>query len=382
MRSGLLFLLLLVAFGLGTAAAEAPPAASPERRQEYRLGFMAPLSGEVANWGLDMQHAVRLALEDLGGENPAEDALIKFVFEDVKCSGKEAATAASKLINVDKVQAIIDAGCSSEVLGAAPVVERNKVILLSSCAESQDVTHAGDFVFRLSPSAAAGGRDAAEWMFEDSVRAAALLSENTDYALSFGKVLKGRLEDLGIKILVDETFNSDLNDFRTLLSRIRQKLPDALFVNPQSGSRAGLIVRQIKELRWGIPIYGNYSFSSLDAQTAAGGLSELEGVKFVDYPVVTTDDGVRFIKRFEKSFRKPQSDFGITATYDAVRLLADAIRRVGYNGSAIRDYFYKMPPYQGAAFSYAFDSWGDVLGVSYVRKTVARGEIVVFAAAN
>jgi branched-chain amino acid transport system substrate-binding protein len=352
---------------------------SPGARAEepLKLGFLAPLSGEAAAFGIDRRNAVELALEDIRAGNLLPGRTISVVYEDGRCSGKDSATAASKLVNVDKVQAIIAGGCSGEVLGAAPVTERAKVILLASAAESTDITRAGDYVFRICVNAHTGAQDVADWIRADGLRDVAAISENSDYALNFRKVFAARLNEFGISLAADAAYNPNETDFRVMLGRLRAGKPQALFINPQTGNKAGLIVKQLREFKWSVPIYGNYSFGLLDAPAAAGGLAVLEGVKFVDYPMLTKPRGLELVKRFQQHYGTPQTDFNVAATYDAAMMLVSAIKAVGYDGTAIRDYLYQLPAYDGTASTFRFDENGDAQGIYYAKKIVRGGQIAV-----
>ena len=79
------------------------------------IGFMGPLSGDAASYGLSIQKGVELAKKDMALPNVA------VVYEDSKCECKEAATAIHKLIALHNVQAIIGEVCSGATLAAAPI---------------------------------------------------------------------------------------------------------------------------------------------------------------------------------------------------------------------------------------------------------------------
>lgn len=341
------------------------------------LGFIAPLTGEAANFGSDGRRAVEMAVEDIHSSNMLPGKKLAVVYEDGHCSGKESSIAASKLVRVDHVQAIIHAGCSSEALGAAQVVEHAKVILIASASESADLTYSGDYVFRISPNVRMGGTDLADWTREDGIRTIALLSENSDYAISLRDIVASRLKEHGISIIEDVTYDPGLNDFRTILMKLRARMPGAIFVNPQTGLKGGLIIKQLRELNWSLPIYGNYAFNLLDTANAAGGFAVLEGIKFIDYPVVNSPRGEELLKRFQSRFGPAQSDYNVAATYDALLMLASAIKEKGYNASAIRDYWYALPQFEGAAFTYKFDQYGDAQGVHYSRKIIKDAKVTV-----
>ena len=71
---------------------------------------------------------------------------IEFVKEDGGCNPKDATSATTKLIEIDKVVAIIGGFCSGETLAAAPIAERNRVILFSPTSSNPKITEAGDFI--------------------------------------------------------------------------------------------------------------------------------------------------------------------------------------------------------------------------------------------
>ena len=346
-----------------------------EERRELRLGFIGPLSGDIAAYGQDERNAVQLALEDLETRKSLPGYKLSVIFEDGRCNGKDASVAAQKLINIDKVRIILGGCCSGETLAAAPIAERAKVILLSVFSSSADITKAGEFVFRMAPSDADGARKAAGLILGDGFRRAALITENTDYAAGVRGLFVSAVKSGGVEIVADETYNPNQSDFRSILLRIKQRDPEVLFLNPQGGISGGLLVRQVKELGWAVPLYGTFALSSDDAARAAGGRTQLNGIKFVDAPAVMSAAGRAFIERFKKRFPAPQSEFEVLLRYDSVFLIADAIRRVGMDTEKIRDYLYGIRDYQGLEYAFHFDRNGDVVGIPYVVKEVRDGEV-------
>ncbi len=100
----------------------------PAEKGPIKIGFISALTGGAAAYGETEKNVVELALKEINDSGELNRKL-EAVYEDGKCDGKEAVTAAQKLINIDKVKIILGGGCSSETLGAAPLAEANKVIL-------------------------------------------------------------------------------------------------------------------------------------------------------------------------------------------------------------------------------------------------------------
>ncbi|MDI6721115.1 MAG: ABC transporter substrate-binding protein, partial [Candidatus Aenigmarchaeota archaeon] len=94
--------------------------------QTVKIGFIAPLTGDAAVYGLPLKNMVELATEEINSQGGIDGKKVEIIYEDGKCNGKDAATAMQKLVSVDKVRVIFGGFCSSESLGAEPIATQNK----------------------------------------------------------------------------------------------------------------------------------------------------------------------------------------------------------------------------------------------------------------
>lgn len=335
--------------------------------ETIELGFIGPLTGDVASYGMTERHATELAIEEINARGGIRGKHVRVIYEDGACSGKEAAIAAEKLLNVDRVNIILGGGCSGETLGAAQVTEKHNAILFSAFSSSPDITTAGDYVFRNAPSDAQGGEDLARLIIDDGHMHVAILSEQTDFAHALRAVFRQHFERLGGEIVADETYGTDVKDYRTHLLKIREVAPDALILNPQSGISGGLAARQARELGIGVPLYGNMGFGSADAKATGG--SALTGLKYIDAPGLSdaNPQAQAFIGKFRELYGEPANEYEAAARYDSVHILADALEACGEETSCIRDYLYSLQ-YNGTIGMYSFDRNGDVQGIRYRMK--------------
>ena len=120
---------------------------NPVPRADITIGFVADLTGPIAQYGNWAKNGVDLAASKINADSIAAPHL-RIVTEDARSDPKAAASAAEKLISVDKVQVIVIATASSAVMAVAPVCNRNHVVIFSPTASSGNITEAGDFVFR------------------------------------------------------------------------------------------------------------------------------------------------------------------------------------------------------------------------------------------
>ncbi len=350
----------------------------PVSTEPIKIGFVAPLTGPAAAYGEVEKNAVIMALEKINGSGETKRN-VEVIYEDGKCNGQDAATAAQKLINVDKVKIILGGLCSSETLAIAPISESNKVILFSAFSSSPAITNAGDYVFRNSPSDLDFGKADAQFIIKKGVKNIAIISENADYSQGVRTVMKNAFQNNGVNVIADEVFNSDVKDFRTQLTKIKSLKPEAIYINPgTSPDVAGIIPKEMKELGMtNTKIFGNYVLGDKVALKIGG--SAMNGIIFSDYTDLALSNQA-IIDQYKTEFQKdPANNYPLMARYDSVFIITDAIRSCGTDDSScIKNYLYKMKSFSGALGTYRFDSNGDLLNKELaVHKIIQNGVAVL-----
>lgn len=356
---GIIIVIVVVAVGYSLAT-KAPKETGP-----IKIGFIAPLTGDAATYGIDEKNATVLAVEEINDAGGIKGRKLEIVYEDGKCSGKDAVTAAQKLINIDGVKIILGGACSGETLSVAPIAEQNKIILFSAFSSSPDITKAGDYIFRNSPSDLDVAKGYSQFIVNKAgYKNIAILSENTDYADGVRKVFSEEIDRLGGKIVADEIFKQGERDFRTNIARVKTLNPEAIFINPQSGVTGGLVLKQIKDLGVSVPVFSVFVFGGKDALEAAGSASE--GLIYFDVVgLMTTEKGKSFADKFTARFGKiGGNDYDTGARYDSVYIISDALKKCSSEDTdCIKNYLYSIDWYDGVIGRYKFDSNGDVFGI-------------------
>ena len=370
---GVIVVVAIVAIGYLVPKAPSEPVST----EPIKIGFIGPLSGDAAIYGESMRDAVRLAVEEINNAGGIKGRPLIVIYEDGKCSGKHAASAAQKLINIDKVKIIIGGICSSETLGAAPIAEAAKVILFSPGSGSPDITNAGDYIFRNFPSDASAGRKMAELAIDRNLKNIALLVETTDYAQALKRVFTNRFSELGGKIVADESFTSEATDMRTQITKIKAQNPDAIYFVPQTPARAIIAIRQFKELGLNVQILSNEMINSEAALKELGVL--VEGVFFAE---PAFDETRPLSKAYLDKHKAKYGTLGeglppvyLATTYDAVYILKEMIEKYGEDTSKIKSGLYGIKNRQGAAGSLTIDQNGDPV-FEYVVKVIKGGKAV------
>ncbi len=329
-----------------------------------KIGAIGALSGDAADYGELVQKVSTVRVAEINAEGGINGRMIKMIWEDGKCNAADASRAAQKLVNVDKVSVILGGTCSGETLGAAPITEKKKVVLLSAISSSPEVTDAGDFVFRTYPSDSSQGKVLAEYANEKGLKKIGVLTEQTDYSVALTEVFRENF----LGELIEETFLPTEADLRTRITKLKNSDLDAVFLNTNSANKISILLKQMIEQNWKIPIIGNEMILS-DNKVIAEYKDFLKATDAIGANFITEADMEvfqDFVSRFEAVYNEPPKFFNYAATtLDAVDILVDVLRDVDdpTDTIAIRDALYAIQNHKGFSGTIAFDKNGDVKGV-------------------
>lgn len=334
-----------------------------------KIGLIAPLTGDVAGLGADVRHGAEMAIEKINAAGGVNGKKLELVAEDGRCTGADAASAAQKLVNVDHVFAIVGGLCSGETLAAAPIAEEGKIVLLSPTSSSPDVTEAGDYVFRNYPSDALKTVAMAKYFAAEGIKTMAIISENTDFSQGFRASLKKDLPQGSI--VFDEVVDQSTKDFRSLMTRLKDKKFDIFFPNGNSDAVIGPMMQQLREA--GITADAIVHDAG-DSATMAKNVPEVEGLYVINVASETKD--ADFNKQFVEKYgdAKYAIAFGGYA-FDSINIIAQGIKEGAADSTALKKWMYKLPSYTGVIGTFHFDEKGDAVGIPYVLKQYQEGEI-------
>ncbi|MFA4931028.1 MAG: penicillin-binding protein activator [Patescibacteria group bacterium] len=342
---------------------------------EIKIGFIGPLSGDMESYGLPIKNSVEMAVNDINDAGGIRKKDIKMFYEDGKCEEDSAREAARKLVYEDKVNAIIGGVCSGETLAAAEITEPAGVVLITPSSSSPVVTLAGDYVFRNTTSDADLEKAMASHISKN-YQTIAVISENTEYAQHLHDVFVDEYENNGGAIVVDETFYSYTTDFSDIINEIKKSSAEAVFINPQSETAGGNIIKLASTSKLNLPLFGTNVVAGATALSIAGPTAD--GVVVIDNPPLDKSNPTAqdFLKRYQQLYGTPTFEFYLGAAYDDVSLLAQAIEEIGLQGENIKNYFYKLKNYSGVIGDYRFDSNGDLVWIQYSLKEIKGGSVV------
>ncbi len=339
-----------------------------------RIGYIGPLTGDAVSYGSDTLNGVRIAVDAMNAAGGIHGKNVELIAEDGHCNGADATSAAQKLVNVDKVVAIIGGQCSSETLAIAPVIEAAKVVLISPISSSPDVTKAGDYVFRVYPSDALKGKVFAGYFTKNNVKRVAILSENTDFCQGIRTSVSAGLPS-GTSMVFDEQVDPGTKDFRTLMTRLKSTTFDVFIANGQSDAVVAEMAKQMRALGMKQQILGT---DTADSATLGEIAKEaVEGLKPLSVPALdeSNTEASDFAKMFRERYDEPKATMFFAAlAHDAAQVLMQTIGEVG-TGEALQKALGQVKDFKGIAGTFSFDENGDVVGIPLAFKVFHDGKL-------
>ncbi|VVC04561.1 Periplasmic binding protein [Candidatus Burarchaeum australiense] len=338
------------------------------------IGFIGPLTGDAVSIGESTKASVELAVADVNSAGGINGRELKVIYEDGTCGAEGASKAGNKLINIDKVPVIIGGSCSSETLAVAPLAEAAKVVLFSDCSSNPGVRDAGDYVFRDYPSDDYQGKFAGEFAYKDlGSRKVAIVSCLSEWCMGMRDKFKEEYTALGGQVVADESFEVASSDLRTQLTKAKEAKPDLLyFVAYTPATIPGL--KQAKELGLAVTIMGGDVWDDPQIYNETGQASE--GIYFTKGYAPLTD---AYKAAMTAKLGKEQITICAPQAYDAVHIVADVMKKVGTDPTAIKNELYNVQGYQGVSGPISFDEKGDLKDAAMQVMVVSGGKAVPYA---
>lgn len=244
------------------AAGLTVPTAQAQQPKEVKVGLIVPLSGLYARPGAVMRMGAEMAIDRInaeGGIKALGGAKMKLVVLDSGDSTEKAKNAAQRMIaeETDMVAAT-GAYLSSFTLAVTEVTERAKLPMLT-LSYSDLITQRGfKYIFQTSASSASQAEQSLPVILATAKSAGAdpktvaIVTDNTAASVSSVKPMRERLlKELGLQLVVDETFTPPLADATPLVQKIRAARPDLLFFLPTVISDAKLVLEKMNEFGMG-----------------------------------------------------------------------------------------------------------------------------------
>jgi len=308
--------------------------------EPMRVGAIEALSGPNAGYGVAIRAGLELARDEINAAGGVLDGRpIALLIEDSTGEKDRALDAARKLIERDKVVALLGPTLSTEMFAVGPFADAHHIPTLGTSTTASGITAIGPYIFRTALPESDVIPVTMKWAREHGARRLALIYAADDtFSRSGAEVMRAAAEALGIEVVAVESFGGRDADISAQLGRIGASKPDAIGVSALVEPLAAVLV-QARQLGLGANILfiGGNGANSPKLVPIAGAAAEglIVGSPWFIGDMDTANR--RFVAAYRERVGSDPDQFAAQA-YDGMHILAAAIRRAGAaDGEQIRE---------------------------------------------
>lgn len=354
-------------------------AGSAWAQDTVKIGLIEPLTGSVAYNGTTAVDGVKLALDEINAKGGVLGKKIDVVIEDGQCKPANTVNAAEKLIQRDKVVALIGAFCSSATLAIMPLAKSNKLPLITGVSSAASLTEKGNpWFFRATETDALLAKSFAKILHNDlKLKKVAYIGVNDDFGRGSVEEFEKQMTALGATTVMKEYFEHGTSDFYTLLTKLKASGADGVFVSAESQDGATL-VKQKAELGLKLKVFGVGSWATADFIKLAGPAAQGIYAAVPYASTMKTPKNQEFVKAYEARYKVAPGKYS-AAGYNSLHILVDAIARAkSTDADKVREALHKTN-YEGPNGHFQFDDKGQATGFTVVLVQLRDGVPVVVA---
>lgn len=292
-----------------------------------RIGALAPLTGEASGYGASTRNGYELAVAEWNARGGVLGRPLELALQDDQGSPAGGLAAVHRLVEQDRVAALLGATLSRVSYVAAPVAQSAGLPMVTPTSSDPGLTAVGDHIYRVCCTDRAQGEAAAAFAFRDlrARRAACIYDRGSVYPAGLAQAFKARFTGLGGQVVAFLDHPSGTLSTAAQITRLVQSRPEVLYL-PDYWAEAGVVARAARAQGFKGILMGGDGWD-VPQLAGAGGLETgyftCNFAPDEDRPVVQA-----FARKYRERYRA-EPDACAALAYDAACILFDAIRRAG-----------------------------------------------------
>jgi branched-chain amino acid transport system substrate-binding protein len=317
-----------------------------------------------AEHGIPAQRGVQMAVDEFNAAGGLNGQQVKVIFEDEKDSPTAAVNAVKKLIDMDKVVALVGPMTSGATLASYKIADEAKVVFITPTATSPKVSGASPYLFRGCSRIDTQAKALTDYVAKTyKPKTVAIFYSNEPYGKGCATVFGAEFEKLGIKKVAEESFNRGDRDFKAQLTKIKVANPDILFIpgyTPETAPAAA----QARQLGLNQRIIGVYGDMDLEYAKLAGKAAEghlIAGEYDEDYD---TPKNKKFRENYYKqaeAAKEPVNIMFAALLYDSASLVLEGMKKNEPTSEGIKKFLKEVKDFDGVTGKLSFNETNDVV---------------------
>jgi branched-chain amino acid transport system substrate-binding protein len=342
----------LMVAGFGALALTSGPAFA---QGEIKLGAVLSVTGPASFLGDPEKRTLEMEVEALNAKGGLLGRKIRLIVYDDAGDANAARTFATRLLEEDKVTAMVGGSTTGTTLAMVPAFEDAQVPFISLAGAIQIIQPVRKWVFKTPHT----DTMACEKIFEDMKKRGTTKIGMISGTDGFGKSMRdqcvGVAAKYGIEILHEESYGPRDTDMTPQLTNIKNKSGLQAVINPGFGQGPAIVTRNYRQLGITVPLYQSHGVASKQFIDLAGPAAE--GVRLPAAALLVADKlpdsdvqkkvVVQYTADYTKKTGQPVSTFGGHA-FDGFHIWKEAVERAKTDNPAkVRDEIEKTKGYVG-----------------------------------
>ena len=298
-----------------------------------KIGEIATITGEAAAYGIAEVYGIQIAIEEINAAGGVLGKQLDVTMYDCRTRQEDMVVAARRLVEQDKVVAVIGPSYSGLAIAASPVFNRAQVAHIGTLPTNPAVTvdengKTRPYNFRICFLDPYQGSILATLAANElNLKKAAILHDVADeYSQGLREFFKDTFAKYGGQVVAEEGCRGEDVDFRSQLTNIKNSGADVI-VFPFLGRALPLAVKQARELGIDQAIIGGDGYGDFMWEVAGDALRDTYWVNHVDR---YDPDLIPFFDKYEELTGTECKEFmNAVLAYDCMFWLKDAIERAG-----------------------------------------------------
>lgn len=322
-----------------TTAAAADPCASDAfgcakipAGQTIKIGMGAPMTGDNAQFGIDISQGAKIAVADAG---ELEGFKFELVAEDDGGTPEGGAAVANKLVADPNVVAVAGHIFSGATASAMPIYEKVGIPMMSASATNPDLTKGGSKVFnRVAFTDSAQGKFAADYIFNVlGKKNIAVMHDGQAYGKGLADVVAARFKEIGGTVVDQVAITPAETDYTAPLSSVAAKKPEVLYYGGYVQEAVVLVNQMAQSGLQGVIFFGCDGTYGADFIERGG--KNAEGAYAVALIPPASDEVKAFNEKYKTEFGKEAGSLSPYTwnAYDSAATLIVAIKQVATKGA-------------------------------------------------
>ncbi|HHX30059.1 MAG TPA: ABC transporter substrate-binding protein, partial [Clostridiaceae bacterium] len=378
-----LSLMLAVVFLLTAAACgpsgkpsdpSAPAGTDGPLPDEIIIGGLAPLTGDVAQYGIASNNGTKLAVDEINKAGGILGKKIKYIAYDEEGDSTAATIAYDRLVNEDGIVALIGDITTVPTIAVAQKAVEDGIPMITPTGTGAAITQAGENIFRACFTDPYQGELMAHYAKEKlgASSVAVLYDTGDDYSKGVADAFWAAAESLGMTRTDKEGYQPGSTDFNAQLTKIKAGNPDVI-MSPGYYGDGAMILTQARELGISSKFLGSDGWDGLLLQMDASNYGALDGA-FYCTQYSLREPGAE-LQRVMDAYRAFYADSDPSAEYlnmfailgyEAMHIMAAAIEKAGSVESSKVVEALQNLEYEGVSGSIAYKGGQDPFREAYI----------------